>query len=72
MGDSLLISVDQLVMDSWIVTEPSSLLEVVVSCEIGMGFRFFSWLLCVLPVVLSRGLSGIDVITYKPLFAGKS
>lgn len=67
-----LYSVDQLVMDSWILTEPSSLLEVVVTCEIEMGFRFSSWLLCMLAMVLSRELSGIDVITYKPLFTGKS
>lgn len=72
MGDSGLISVGQLIMNSWILTEPSSLLGIVVSCEIEIGFRFFSWLLCMLAMALGRGFSGRDVITYKPLFAVKS
>lgn len=40
MGDSTLISVDQVVMYSQSLTEPSSLLEVGVSCGIEMVSGF--------------------------------
>lgn len=36
MGDSVLISVDQMLMDSWSLTEPSSMLDV--KFKWGSGF----------------------------------
>lgn len=65
---SILVSVDQLVMDTLLT--PFS--DMSVPKEISMSFRFFPRCLCILGMILSRKWPGIDVIMCNPCFDGKN